>query len=407
MSSMAAPLQGLMQQLLSSVKFGWRADRDRLNLSSTDSLAQCRVVNDVHCAPGLQVQRLGPEQIARGLQSAAQRLFAANFASFDACNGAQANQAVFKALLSPGDSVLCLPDPELEMALDTVYVSASTPRLVLYRAGCHANGLIDYEGLLCQALREQPRCVVAGYSAYTRPYDYRALRAIADQVGAVLIIDTSRIAGLIAAGVHPSPLHWADVITGATHKSLQGPRGGFFMTKEAALFQRIRQALSRSYPVRMPHRVQLALLHWLQQAHAPLQVARHQLALSNARVMTRVFQARGLQVLFGGSDTQMLMLDLTSTGVTNRQASVALGRLGLQLERRCETTCPDLLVLSTLSLSVRGMDAQACERLAITISTILEQPNDLKTMALALDCVDRLCTDYPPLGNPLDFLLFQ
>ncbi|MNO66800.1 Serine hydroxymethyltransferase [compost metagenome] len=407
MSVMATPLQGLMQELMSSVKFGWRADRDRLNLSPTDDLAHTQVAHEPFRTPGQPILHQRAEPIARGLQSVALRLFAASHASFDPCSGGQANRAVFKALLSPGDAVLCLPDPELELTLDTLYVSASTPRLVRSRAACYDNGLVDYQGLLCQARATQPRCIVAGYSAYTRPFDYRALKTIADEVGARLVIDISRIAGLVAAGIHPSPLHWADVITGATHKSLQGPRGGFFMTRDARLFLCIRQGFLHSHPTRMPPRMQRALLRGLQQADAPLEVARHQLALTNARVMSKVFQARGLSVLFGGSDTAMLLLDLTPLRLNNRQASTALGRLGIRLERRGEAASPNLLTLSTLPISVRGMDAQACECLAETLSSTLKQRHDLKTLALALASIDRLCADHPPLGSPMDCLLFQ
>jgi glycine hydroxymethyltransferase len=153
--------------------------------------------------------------------------------------------------------------------------------------------------------------------------------------------------------------------------------------------------------------MQRALLRGLQQADAPLEVARHQLALTNARVMSKVFQARGLSVLFGGSDTAMLLLDLTPLRLNNRQASTALGRLGIRLERRGEAASPNLLTLSTLPISVRGMDAQACECLAETLSSTLKQRHDLKTLALALASIDRLCADHPPLGSPMDCLLFQ
>lgn len=406
MSLMATPLHGFMQELLCTVKIGWRAERGRLNLGPSDSLAQRELFSDVHCMPGQRVYRLGPEETTRELRALARHLFEAPFASFAPCSGAQANQAVFRALLQPGDRVLCLPDAELESTLDTLYVSATTPRLVRQRAVFQGNGLVDYQTLVDQVLAAPPRCIVAGYSNHTRMHDYRALRHLADRVGALLIIDISRIAGLVAAGLHPNPLGWADVLTGATHKSLQGPRGGFFMTRDEALFGRLQAVFEQRRGVSMPQRVRLGLLRCLQQARSPLQVARQQMALDNARAMAEVFNKQMLQVFSGGTDTQTVMLELTPLGLTNRQAQVALGRLGITLERRLDLHNTHL-VLNTLPASMRGLDPQACARLASAIGTTLQQPNDLKTVSLAIASVDRLCADHPPLLSAMDHILLQ
>lgn len=406
MTLMATPLPGLMQDLLSTVKIGWRAERGRLNLGPSDSLAQRELVSDVRCMPGQRVYRLGREEVARDLRALARRLFEAPFASFAASSAIQANQAVLRTLLQPGDRVLCLPDAELETTLDTLYVSATTPRLVRQRAVRLANGLVDYPALIDQVLADPPRCIVAGYSSYTRHHDYRALRALADRVGAVLVIDISRVAGLIAAGLHPSPLAWADVLTGATHKSLQGPRGGFFMTRDEALFRRFQTVFEQRFGTVMPQRVQLGLLRCLQQARSPLQIAQQQLALDNARAMAEVFNNQKLHVLSGGTDIQAVVLDSAALGLTGRQANVALGRLGISLERRSDLETTSLM-LCTLPVSARGMGPQACAHLASAIGSTLQQRHDLKTVTLAIASVDRLCADHPPLLSAMDHLLLQ
>lgn len=408
MTLMTMPLQGLVQQMLSSVKVGWGADRGRINMTASDALAQRWPAYEVHCAAqgedaGHRAPRIGLKEADRQLQALAQRLFGTHLASFNAHNAQQANRAVFKALLQPGEPVTCLADPELEMLLDTLYVAAATLRLQRTAAPCHGNGMIDYERLASEVMATRPRCIVAGYAAYTRHLDYQVLRKIADSVGASLVIDISRVAGLIAAGLLANPLPYADVVTGATHKSLQGPRGGFFMVHEPALYDRLCESLRSLGHLGIPHRLKLALITCLRQADAPLQVARQQLSMANARAMARTFSDLGLQVQCGGTDVQAVALALEPLAMTYQHAVAALARLGISVESR---ESPHLLI-NTFPVSARGMDAQACQHLATALGTCLLHRNELKTVALGIGTIDRLCIDHPPLATAMDYLNLQ
>ncbi|MDD2002030.1 beta-eliminating lyase-related protein [Pseudomonas putida] len=408
MTLMTVPLQGLIQQMLSSVKVGWGADRGRINLTASDALTQRWSVSEVHCATqmtdiGRRAVRIGFKEADRHLLELAQRLFGTGLASFNAHNGQQANRAVFKALLQPGEPVTCLADPELEGVLDTLYVAATTARLQRTAAPCHSNGLIDYERLASEVATTRPRCIVAGYTAYTRHLDYQVLRKIADSVGASLVIDVSRVVGLIAAGLLANPLPYADVITGATHKSLQGPRGGFFMTREPALYQKFCESLHGLGHLSIPHRLKLALINSLRQADAPLQVARQQLSMTNARAMARAFSDLGLRVHCAGTDVQTVALDLRPLAMTHQQAAATLARLGVSVERRESTH----LLINTFPVSARGMDAQACHTLATALGSCLLRHNELKTVAQGIGTIDRLCTDHPPLATAMDHLNLQ
>lgn len=407
MSAMFAPLQELANELLSSIKVGWRADRGRINLTASDELANRCVINDVQCLEldGVRkVHRLGGREAEHSLAAQAQRLFGTNLVSFHARSGYQANQAVFKSILQPGDCVLCVPDPELEMTLDTLYVSAITPRITRIAAPCLSNQLLDYEALAKQVLTLKPKCLVAGHTVYSRHIDYRTLRSLADSVGALLIVDVSRTAGLIAAGLHPNPLDHAHVITGATHKSLQGPRGGFIMARDGQVFQSITLQLNRIGVSKVPYRIQLALNQCLAMADSPEQKARQQLSLNNARVMADFFKSVGIGVFAGGTDIQSISIDLATLGLSARHAAIALGRLGITVETRGDKPDDTTLVLSTYPVSARGMDTSACKRLAEAIAATLIERTNLKAMSLAIRVIDDLCTDHPPLATPLDYI---
>lgn len=407
MSAMFAPLQELANELLSSIKVGWRADRGRINLTASDELVNRCVINDVQCfeSEGVRrVHRLGGREAEQSLATQAQRLFGTNLVSFQARSSYQANQAVFKSILQPGDCVLCMPDPELELTLDTLYVSAVTPRLSRVSAPCLPNQLLDYEALAEQIANLRPKCVAAGHATYSRHIDFKTLRSLADSVGALLVVDISHTAGLIAAGLHPNPLDHAHIVTGATHKSLQGPRGGFVAAQDTRLFQLVTSQLTNLGASRIPFRLQLALNQCLTKAASPDQKARHQSSLDNARAMATYFKSVGIGVITGGTDTQSIALDLETLCLSARHAAIALGRLGITVETRGDKRDDSTLVLNTFPVSARGMDSLACTRLAEAITATLIERTNLKTISLAIKVIDDLCADYPPLATPLDYV---
>lgn len=408
MSVLVAPLQSLVQDLLSSVKIGWGADRGRVNLTASDPLMERCSTREVHLFrsdenKGQRAYRIGAKDAEGVLRWQAEQIFSTPYSRFTAHSGHQANKAVLKALLEPGDPVICLPDPELENALDTLYVSAYTPRLRRYSAVCHANHVVDYDALAQQIDQIRPRCLVAGYTSYTRHLDYRALRQLADSVGARLVVDISRVAGLVAAELIPNPIEYADVVTGASHKSLQGPRGGFFMSRDAGLFNRISTSLAAIGHGSVPHRLLLTMINCLNQAKSPLQIARHQLSLRNARVMASTFEELGLDVVCGGTDVHSIALNLRPLNLSVQQAAAALARLGITIERG---EAPHL-VISTFPISARGFDTPACQQLAWAIGTTLKHRNDLKTVARGIAAIDSLCAKHPPLVTALDYLNLQ
>jgi glycine hydroxymethyltransferase len=260
----------------------------------------------------------------------AKRLFGCAFANVQPHSGAQANQAVFLALLSPGDTIL-----GMSLAAGGHLTHGARPNLsgkwfsaVAYGVR-RDDGRIDFDEVARLARDHHPKLIIAGGSAYSRIIDFARFRAIADEIGAHLMVDMAHLAGLVAGGVHPSPLPYAHVVTTTTHKTLRGPRGGMILSIDEDLGRRINAAvfpgLQGGPLMHVIAAKAVALGEALQPAFARYAAA----VVDNARVLAETLAQAGLAIVSGGTDTHLLLVDLRPLGLTGRDAELSLERAGI------------------------------------------------------------------------------
>jgi glycine hydroxymethyltransferase len=264
----------------------------------------------------------------------AKALFGAEFANVQPHSGSQANQAAFMAMMKPGDAFM-----GMDLAAgghlthgSPVNQSGKWFRPIPYsvRAQDH---LIDYDALAEIAAREKPKVIIAGGSAYSRHIDFARFRQVADSVGAYLMVDMAHYAGLIAAGVYPSPMADAHVVTSTTHKTLRGPRGGLILTNDAALAKKINSAIFPGLQCGPLMHVIAAKAVAFGEALRPEFKVYAQAVIDNARVLADALGASGLNIVSGGTDSHLMLVDLRPKGVTGKAAEAALERAHMTASR--------------------------------------------------------------------------
>jgi glycine hydroxymethyltransferase len=260
----------------------------------------------------------------------AKKLFGAAFANVQPHSGAQANQAVFLALLQPGDRIMgmSLSHGGHLTHGSPVTMSGKWFDVVSYEVR-RSDQRIDYEALRARALETRPKLIVAGASAYPRAIDFAAFRQIADEIGAYLMVDIAHYAGLVAASLYPDPLPHAHVVTSTTHKTLRGPRGGIILSNDEALAKRINSAVFPGNQGGPLMHVVAAKAVALGEALRPEFKAYAAQVIANARALSDTLSAGGLDIVSGGTDCHMVLVDLRPKGVKGRDAEQALERAGL------------------------------------------------------------------------------
>ena len=262
--------------------------------------------------------------------SRAKQLFGCAFANVQPNSGSQANQSVLLALLQPGDTVL-----GMSLAAGGHLTHGAPPNLSgkWFRAVQYGvrreDGLIDHDELERLARTERPKLIIAGGSAYSRIIDFARFRRIADEVGAYLMVDMAHFAGLVAAGIHPSPLPHAHVVTTTTHKTMRGPRGGMVLCNDEDIGKRINSAVFPGLQGGPLMHVIAAKAVMLAEALRPEFKLYAQAVVDNARTLAATLAARGLAIVSGGTDTHLLLVDLRPKKLTGRVAEVALERAGI------------------------------------------------------------------------------
>src|SRR6266436_6534676 len=260
----------------------------------------------------------------------AKRLFGCSFANVQPHSGAQANQAVFVALLQPGDTIL-----GMALAAGGHLTHGARPNLSgkWFNAVAYGvrpdDGRIDFDEVERLAEQHRPKLIIAGGSAYSRIIDFARFRAIADEVGAYLMVDMAHFAGLVAGGVHPSPLPHAHVVTTTTHKTLRGPRGGVILCNDPDIARRIDSAVFPGMQGGPLMHVIAAKAVALGEALQPSFAAYARAVVENAQTLAATLQAAGLAIVSGGTDTHLLLVDLRPLGLTGRDAEQALERAGI------------------------------------------------------------------------------
>lgn len=332
----------------------------------------------------------------------AKELFGAGYVNVQPHSGAQANMAVFFSLLSPGDTYMGmnLTDGGHLTHGSAVNMSGKYFHVVPYGVDKETE-CIDYDALEKQAKEVKPKLIVAGASAYARIIDFERLSAIAKAVGAYLMVDMAHIAGLVAGGMHPSPLPWADVVTTTTHKTLRGPRGGMILTKDAEFGAQFNKAIFPGIQGGPLMHVIAAKAVALEEALQPAFKEYAAQVVKNAKTLAAALQEKGFRIVSGGTDNHLMLVDLRSKGVTGKEAQNLLDGVGITANRNTipfEPLSPFVtsgIRLGSPALTTRGFKETDMEEVAAIIALVLDHATDTAAQEEARKRVDALCEKYP------------
>ena len=331
----------------------------------------------------------------------AMNLFGAEHANVQPHSGSQANAATYLALLKPGDTVLAMSLAHGGHLTHghKVNFSGQFYRFVHYGVDRQSER-IDHDHVLSLAREHQPRLLLAGASAYSRLIDFRRLRAIADEVGAAFMVDMAHIAGLVAAGVHPSPVPHAHVVTTTTHKTLRGPRGGLILCV-ADLARDIDRAVFPGTQGGPLMHIIAANAVALREAMRPGFVDYARRVVENAQALAGALQKEGLRVISGGTDNHMMLLDLQETGLTGKEGESTLEEVGIAVNKNMIPFDPrppmvtSGIRMGTAALTTRGLHAPQMERIAGFIARALRAADDPHTLQEVRESVRELALRFP------------
>ena len=332
----------------------------------------------------------------------AKNLFGANWANVQPHSGAQANFAVFLSLLKPGDTI---------MGMDLSHGGHLTHGSPVNVSGkwfktCHyevdkTTEILDMDAIRKKAIENQPKLIICGFSAYPRKIDFQAFRSIADEVKAYLLADIAHIAGLVASGLHPSPIPYCDVVTTTTHKTLRGPRGGLILSKDEELGKKLDKAVfpgSQGGP--LEHVIAAKAVAFKEASESEFKLY-SQRVISNAQVLSNQLQKRGFSVVSKGTDNHIVLLDLRSIGMTGKAADRLVSDIKITANKNTVPFDPESpfvtsgLRLGSAALTTRGFNEQAFEDVGNIIADRLLNPNDEKIKEESINKVSELCKKFP------------
>lgn len=332
----------------------------------------------------------------------AKQLFDAAYANVQPHSGSQANQAAYAAMMQPGDTLLAM---DLSNGGHLTHGSNVNFSGKVYRAihyGLNANGEIDYNQVRELALKNKPRVIVGGFSAYSRMVDWHALRDIADEINAYLMCDIAHVAGLIAAGLYPSPVNIADVTTSTTHKTLRGPRGGLILAKaNSELEKKINSAVFPGTQGGPLMHVIAAKAVAFQEALDPIFKIYQQQILDNARVMSDVLQERNYKIVSGGTDNHMFLISLLDKEYTGKDAEIRLGEAHMTLNKNTvpgEKRSPFItsgLRIGSPAMTTRGFKIPEAKMVANWIADILDDIHNDAVLVRVKKEATELCRQFP------------
>ena len=333
----------------------------------------------------------------------AKKLFNAAYVNVQPHSGSQANMAVYQALLKPGDVILGMGMDAGGHLTHGATVNFSGKLYKTYGYGLNPDTEeLDYDEIMALAKKVKPQLIVAGASAYSRIIDWQAFRKIADEVGAYLMVDMAHIAGLVATGAHPSPLPIADVVTTTTHKTLRGPRGGMILSKSTELGRKINSAV---FPGIQGGPLEHVIAGKAQAFYEDLQpeYAEYiQQVVKNAQAMEKVFNtSKQIRVVSGKTENHLLVLDLTKTGLTGKDAQNLLDRVHITTNKEAipnDSRSPFItsgLRIGTPAITSRGFKEEDAQKVAELISTALTNSHDEECLQEVAKGVHELTTKYP------------
>ena len=333
----------------------------------------------------------------------AKKLFAADYVNVQPHSGSQANAAVYLALLSPGDVILGMSLDQGGHLTHGAKVNFSGKLFHAFQYGVHPDtGLINYEQIEALALEHKPKMIVAGFSAYSRVLDWARLRAIADQVGALLFVDMAHVAGLVAAGEYPNPLPYADVVTTTTHKTLRGPRGGMILarTNDAITKKLNSMVFPGTQGGPLMHVIAAKAVALLEALQPDFKQYQRQV-VANARAMCAVLTARGYSIVSGGTDNHLLLLSLVGRDITGKDADAALGRANITVNKNAVPNDPrppmiaSGLRLGTPAATTRGFLEPEIRKVTGWIADILDAGGSEAAIERVRPQVIELCRRFP------------
>ena len=329
----------------------------------------------------------------------AKQLFGAEHANVQPHSGAQANMAVYFAMLNPGDTVMGMNlshGGHLTHG-SPVNMSGKYFNFVAYGVTDDAE-VIDYDALEKQAIEVQPKLIVAGASAYPRTIDFARLREIADKVGCLLMVDMAHIAGLVAAGEHPSPVPYADFVTTTTHKTLRGPRGGMILCKEQYAKAIDKAIFPGTQGGPLEHVIAGKAVCFKEALSEEFKAYQHQIVL-NAKAMADEFNRQGIRLVSGGTDNHLMLLDLTGTNVTGKALEALLGEANITVNKNTipkETLSPFVtsgVRIGTPAVTTRGMKEPEMVLIAQLIAKIVREGE--AAVPAVKQAVLELCEKFP------------
>ena len=344
--------------------------------------------------------------------SRAKQLFSADYANVQPHSGSQANAAVMMALLNPGDLFLgmALPHGGHLTHGSNVNFSGKLYQCVPYGLDVKT-GLIDYDALEALAIVHRPKLIIAGFSAYSQVIDWARFRTIADKVGAYLMADMAHVAGLVAVGLYPSPVPYADVVTTTTHKTLRGPRGGLILSRANELIEKkLNSAVFPGMQGGPLMHVIAAKAVAFAEALLPEFKQYQQQVIHNAKTMSKVLQERGYQIVSGGTENHLMLVDLIDKNITGKEADAALSRANITVNKNAVPNDPrSPFVTSGLRLGTPAVTTRGFKELEIILMTgwiadVLDHVNDDATIACVKAQVLQLCSEFPVYHHVLSIL---
>lgn len=336
------------------------------------------------------------------------KLFGAAYANVQPHSGSQANTAVYIALLQPGDTVLGMSLSEGGHLThgSKVNISGKLYNFLQYGLDSETEE-IDYEQVAALAKQHQPRLIVAGFSAYSRVIDWQKFRDIADSVGAYLMVDMAHVAGLIAAGVYPSPIDIADVVTSTTHKTLRGPRGGIILAREnPELTKKFNSLIFPGIQGGPLMHVIAAKAVAFQEALQPEFTTYQQQVVKNAQVMAEILMQRGYKIVSGGTDNHLILVNLIDKEITGKDAEAALEHANITVNKNTvpnEPRSPFVtsgLRLGTPAVTTRGFKEAEVKQLSTWICDVLDDIENTQVINSVKEKVLTLCKAFPVYTQP-------
>src|SRR3546814_892431 len=338
-------------------------------------------------------------------------LFGADYANVQPHSGSQANQAVYFALLQPGDTILGMSLAHGGHLTHGAKPNISGKILEAVQYGVNDEGLIDYDEVERLAVEHKPKMVVAGFSAYSQEIDWARFRAIADKVGAWFFVDMAHVAGLIAAGEYPNPVSHAHVVTSTTHKTLRGPRGGIIVASREGAGDKFDDMTKKLQSIVFPGIQGGPLMHVIaakavafKEALEPEFKTYQQQVVKNAQAMAKVIIDRGYRIVSGGTQNHLMLVDMIGKGITGKDAEAALGKANITVNKNAVTNdqqkpfVTSVLRIATPAVTTRGYKEPDCVALANWMCDVLDNPKDEKVIAGVRENVLKQCAQFPVYG---------